>query len=150
MVTFAGKEKEMNEKEKDARENLVSGAEAGRRLGVGRAAVSNWGKRYGDFPKPVNRMYWWPDVEAYVVSHGLANKPKPKMRLYVWDDALAGYQSGMIFAIASSLEEARGAAREAYGNSKSSTLEQDLKAEPEVLDLDEMTTPTAWLVWGSD
>lgn len=50
-----------------------------RRVGVGRAAVANWRKRYPDFPQPVagglnSPLFSWPSVQAWLVDTGRADQ----------------------------------------------------------------------------
>ena len=56
-----------------------------------------------------------------------------EMKLYLWHDVLCDYTAGMAFAVAHSVEEARGllVASEAYWGSS------DLKSDPEVHELDQ-------------
>jgi SAM-dependent methyltransferase/predicted DNA-binding transcriptional regulator AlpA len=56
-------------------QRVVTAAEVARLAGVGRAAVSNWRRRYGDFPRPVSGSESSPsfrlgDVEAWLRAQG--------------------------------------------------------------------------------
>lgn len=52
----------------------VTAAAIARRAGVGRAAVSNWRKRYVEFPKPIgggaSPVFSWTEVESWLVATG--------------------------------------------------------------------------------
>jgi hypothetical protein len=77
----------------------------------------------------------------------LNSLPAPKLRLYVWENVLADYTSGIAFALASSVDEAR---QLAYANlrkgmsptwgtyqeelAKGDGAAQELSAEPQVFD----------------
>ncbi len=57
----------------------VTAAAIARRAGVGRAAVSNWRRRYADFPQPVggspsSPVFAWIQVEAWLVATGKAGQ----------------------------------------------------------------------------
>lgn len=58
-----------------------------------------------------------------------------KMKLYVWNDVLTDYTSGIMFAVARSVEEAR-ATILANGGDGLYSVEHDLQIEPKVYDLD--------------
>ena len=60
------------------------------------------------------------------------------MRLYIWDDVLTDYSSGIMFALAHSVDEARDLLRADCCNAK------DLAAEPKVYDLTETTSRVIW------
>ncbi|GAA1775117.1 N-6 DNA methylase [Actinomadura chokoriensis] len=62
------------------RDNRVTAAEIARTVGVGRAAVSNWRRRYLDFPKPVggtpsSPTFAWDEVEAWLKANGRLSRP---------------------------------------------------------------------------
>jgi len=61
------------------------------------------------------------------------------MKLYVWDDVLTDYTSGIMFAVAQSLEEARAMLRDEC------SFADDIDIEPKVYDL---TEPVCRVVWG--
>ncbi|MGW3290704.1 N-6 DNA methylase [Streptomyces sp. NPDC001002] len=79
----------------------VTAAEIARLAGVGRAAVSNWRRRHGDFPKPVGGTETSPsfalaEVEAWLRKQGkLAEVP---LRERVWQQ-LAGHPEGPLTAL---------------------------------------------------
>ncbi|GAA1888942.1 hypothetical protein GCM10009736_66460 [Actinomadura bangladeshensis] len=62
------------------RDDRVTAAEIARTVGVGRAAVSNWRRRYLDFPKPVggtpsSPTFSWDEVEAWLKANGKLSRP---------------------------------------------------------------------------
>jgi hypothetical protein len=59
------------------------------------------------------------------------------LKLYVWEDVLTDYTSGVMFALAESVEEARAMLSQQH------VIERDLKSEPKVI-----TEPAAFAVWG--
>ena len=61
------------------------------------------------------------------------------LRLYVWEDTLADYTAGVMFALASSPEEARDEVRRACGH----VPEHELAAEPQCYN-----KPIGFAVWG--
>jgi N-6 DNA Methylase len=79
----------------------VTAAGIARLAGVGRAAVSNWRRRHGDFPKPVGGTETSPsfalaEVEAWLRRQGkLAEVP---LRERVWQQ-LAGHPEGPVTAL---------------------------------------------------
>ena len=57
----------------------ITAAAIARRAGVGRAAVSNWRRRYPDFPRPVggsptSLTFSWTEVEAWLKATGKAGQ----------------------------------------------------------------------------
>ena len=55
--------------------STVASADIARLAGVGRAAVSNWRRRFADFPTPVggtaaSPLYRLADVEGWLRTHG--------------------------------------------------------------------------------
>lgn len=58
----------------------VTAAWIARQVGVGRAAVANWRKRYPDFPQPVpgggasTPLFFWPAVQKWLVDSGKADQ----------------------------------------------------------------------------
>lgn len=55
--------------------DLVTAAAIARRAGVGRAAVSNWRKRYPDeFPRPRNGLFSWSEVLRWLTVTGKAGQ----------------------------------------------------------------------------
>ncbi|MGW4446388.1 N-6 DNA methylase [Streptomyces sp. NPDC004682] len=79
----------------------VTAAGIARLAGVGRAAVSNWRRRHGDFPKPVGGTETSPsfalaEVESWLRKQGkLAEVP---LRERVWQQ-LAGHPEGPVTAL---------------------------------------------------
>lgn len=60
--------------------DLQTAAWIARQVGVGRAAVANWRKRYPDFPQPMageshSPLFSWPEVQAWLVDTGRAGQP---------------------------------------------------------------------------
>ena len=59
-------------------QDRVTAAAIARRAGVGRAAVSNWRKRYPEFPQPVgggaSPVFSWGEVERWLVATGKADQ----------------------------------------------------------------------------
>lgn len=53
------------------KKNLKRSSEIAVLCGVNRSTVSNWAKRYRDFPEPYGGSYLWPEVEEFLVSHNL-------------------------------------------------------------------------------
>lgn len=80
---------------------------------------------------------------------------KRKMKLYVWHDALTDYTSGVIFALATSVREARKAVLKSQGLDESgrnpkypnvgtpSMVWHEIQTEPEVVN-----KPKGFAVWG--
>lgn len=71
------------------RGNLVRPSQIARELGVARAAVSNWKRRYKDFPEAViDDVYWRPDVEKFLDRHDLPGHQRANdgrmIRKYGW------------------------------------------------------------------
>lgn len=65
----------------------VSAADIARLAEVGRAAVSNWRRRFGDFPDPVagthtNPLFSLAEVEGWFAEHGKAFRVSPRDRLW--------------------------------------------------------------------
>lgn len=65
-------------------EDLVNAKEIARRLGVVPSVVSNWRKRYPDFPKPLGAsggkggVYVYPEIEEWVANRPWGkHNPKP-------------------------------------------------------------------------
>ncbi|SNR25084.1 Type I restriction-modification system, DNA methylase subunit [Actinomadura mexicana] len=66
---------------------LVSAAEIARLTGLGRAAVSNWRRRYEDFPQPAggtanSPLFALPDIESWLTGQGRPLKLTPEERLW--------------------------------------------------------------------
>ncbi|MBM7437654.1 N-6 DNA methylase [Streptomyces sp. HB132] len=68
----------MNESTPQASEPLITGAEIARLAGVTRAAVSNWRRRYGDFPTPADGGASTPLFSLAEVRSWLAKQQKGK------------------------------------------------------------------------
>ena len=69
--------------------STVASADIARLAGVGRAAVSNWRRRFADFPAPVggtaaSPLYRLADIEGWLRTHGRAAEITPLER--VWQD----------------------------------------------------------------
>ncbi|WP_144118323.1 N-6 DNA methylase [Catellatospora sichuanensis] len=65
----------------------VAAYDIARLAGVGKAAVSNWRRRYPDFPKPVggtatSPLYLLSDVEAWLTEHGRTFEVQPADRVW--------------------------------------------------------------------
>lgn len=59
--------------------DLITAARIARRVGIGRAAVANWRKRYPDFPQPVDAgssspLFSWDAVQKWLVDTGKADQ----------------------------------------------------------------------------
>jgi SAM-dependent methyltransferase len=103
----------------------VAAYDIARLAGVGRAAVSNWRRRYADFPKPVggsaaSPLYALAEVEAWLTRHGRQFQVSPGDR--VWqrvrgavDDLalgdLLGYLGGFLVFLSRAPEQWRRLAR---------------------------------------
>ncbi len=79
----------------DEGEALVSAADIARLTGLGRAAVSNWRRRYDDFPKPVDGsanspLFALRDVEKWLADQGKPLTLTPEERLWQLLRATAG------------------------------------------------------------
>ena len=73
----------------DPSTSTVGSADIARLAGVGRAAVSNWRRRFADFPSPVggtaaSPLYRLADVEGWLRTHGRTAEITPLER--VWQD----------------------------------------------------------------
>ncbi|MFC0865517.1 N-6 DNA methylase [Sphaerimonospora cavernae] len=82
---------------------LVSSAEIARLAGVTRAAVSNWRKRYVDFPEPamgVGRAVLFPlvDVRSWLERHRKGNEVSEEVQL--WQALRASHGDEMVSGIA--------------------------------------------------
>lgn len=63
-----------------SQDSQVTAAEIARIVGVGRAAVSNWRRRYLDFPKPIggtpaSPAFSWAEVEAWLKANNRLSRP---------------------------------------------------------------------------
>ncbi|WP_045877999.1 N-6 DNA methylase [Pseudofrankia sp. DC12] len=82
----------------DGQEELTAAAVA-RRVGVGRAAVSNWRRRYDDFPQPVGGgpstpTFRWADVATWLENSGRAEQLAKAGRTETGTEALDGPTGG--------------------------------------------------------
>lgn len=66
---------------------------------------------------------------------------KKKLKLYVWEEVLCDYKPGIMFAIASSIENARKQILE----KEEFVIPEDLEKIPDEYDF---TLPHAWVLWG--
>ena len=68
-------------------DSTIASADIARLAGVGRAAVSNWRRRFADFPEPVggsasSPLYRLADVEQWLADHGRSAEITPLDRLW--------------------------------------------------------------------
>lgn len=68
-------------------DSTIASADIARLAGVGRAAVSNWRRRFTDFPEPVggsasSPLYRLTDVEQWLADHGRSAEITPLDRLW--------------------------------------------------------------------
>ncbi|WP_330460404.1 SAM-dependent methyltransferase [Streptomyces sp. NBC_00820] len=82
---------------------LVTGAEIARLAGVTRAAVSNWRRRYGDFPAPAgggasSPLYSLGDVQEWLDRQRKSHEVSPEVEL--WQALRAAYGDQMITGLA--------------------------------------------------
>jgi SAM-dependent methyltransferase len=105
--------------------SLVTAAEIAKLANVTRAAVSNWRKRYPDFPAPASGVgrtarFALPEVEAWLSRQGKADDgPSPEVRL--WQALRAQYGDSLIEALAD--------VAEALATGSSSGLEPGTRAQ---------------------
>ncbi|MFC5947046.1 N-6 DNA methylase [Pseudonocardia lutea] len=71
----------------DPTASTVASADIARLAGVGRAAVSNWRRRFPDFPEPVggtasSPLYRLADVERWLAAHGRSAEITPMDRIW--------------------------------------------------------------------
>jgi hypothetical protein len=119
--------------------SLVTSAEIAKLANVTRAAVSNWRKRYPDFPAPASGVgrtarFALPDVEAWLSRQGKGDGPSPEVLL--WQALRAQYGDDLVRALA---DVAEVLATGATGNLESGTRAQLLaltqeSSPPEVID----------------
>ena len=68
------------------------------------------------------------------------------MKLYLWEKVLCDYTCGVIFAIATSLEDARRVARETYKNTYwEAEMESDILEPSRIIELD---SEFGFCLWG--
>lgn len=84
-------------------DSLVSAAEIARLAGVTRAAVSNWRKRYADFPEPASgagRTALFPlnDVQTWLERHRKGNEVSGEVQ--IWQALRASFGDDMVSGIA--------------------------------------------------
>ncbi|GHI97168.1 N-6 DNA methylase [Streptomyces olivaceus] len=82
---------------------LVTGAEIARLAGVTRAAVSNWRRRYGDFPVPAggavnSPLYALHEVQAWLDKQRKGQEVSPEVEL--WQALRAAYGEQVIVGLA--------------------------------------------------
>lgn len=95
-------------------EDLVTASDIARLGGVQPSAVSNWRKRFSDFPSPVGTapsggdLFAGSEVEAWLRRHGRNEKPAPEATLQLWAAAerlrgttTAGAVAGLVASAAS-------------------------------------------------
>lgn len=90
--------------------STVAAGDIARLAGVGRAAVSNWRRRFPDFPEPVggtasSPLYLLDDVESWLAAHGRGIRVSPEDRVWQWlrtevDDLQLGDVMGHLGAFA--------------------------------------------------
>ncbi|MFJ4102253.1 N-6 DNA methylase [Amycolatopsis japonica] len=83
--------------------SLVTSAEIAKLANVTRAAVSNWRKRYADFPAPASGVgrtarFALADVEAWLSRQGKGDGPSPEVLL--WQALRAQYGDDLVRALA--------------------------------------------------
>ncbi|GAA3214346.1 hypothetical protein GCM10020256_15110 [Streptomyces thermocoprophilus] len=84
-------------------EPLVTGAEIARLAGVTRAAVSNWRRRYDDFPAPAggaanSPLYSLAEVQAWLARQRKGQEVSPEVEL--WQALRAVYGEQMVAGLA--------------------------------------------------
>src|SRR5689334_10896414 len=82
---------------------LVTGAEIARLAGVTRAAVSNWRRRYEDFPGPAggaanSPLYALVEVQAWLDKQRKGQEVSPEVEL--WQAMRAAYGEQMVTGLA--------------------------------------------------
>jgi len=70
------------------------------------------------------------------------------MKLFVWKDVLRDYTSGMMFAVAHDLEEAKAELLRQLSDYEDYDIRADLAKEVQVIDLEGRTEPVAFYIWG--
>ncbi|MGD9485205.1 N-6 DNA methylase [Streptomyces sp. TRM70308] len=90
---------------------LVSGSEIARLAGVTRAAVSNWRRRYDDFPMPAENgrkgaLFALADVEAWLDRQRKGQEVSGEVRL--WQALRAAYGASMVRGLADVAEHLAG------------------------------------------
>lgn len=82
---------------------LVTGSEIARLAGVTRAAVSNWRRRYEDFPAPAggsanSPLYAMSEVQAWLEKQRKGQEVSPEVEL--WQTMRAAYGEQMLTGLA--------------------------------------------------
>ncbi|WP_214105074.1 N-6 DNA methylase [Acrocarpospora catenulata] len=103
----------MNADSRPAADTLVPATEIARLAGVTRAAVSNWRKRYPDFPAPVgggprNALFALPEVRAWLDRHHRGGDVSVEVQL--WQALRGVYGDDMMRGIADVTEMLSGGA----------------------------------------
>jgi hypothetical protein len=93
----------MKEPTPAASESLITGAEIARLAGVTRAAVSNWRRRYVDFPAPADGgtgtpLFSLSEVRSWLVEHQKGTDLSDDVRL--WQELRGAFGDDMIAGIA--------------------------------------------------
>jgi hypothetical protein len=119
--------------------SLVASAEIAKLANVTRAAVSNWRKRYPDFPAPASGVgrtarFALTDVEAWLSRQGKGDGPSPEVLL--WQALRAQYGDDLVRALADVAEVlATGAAGDLEPGTRAQLLVLTEESSPaEVLD----------------
>ncbi|MFD6414886.1 class I SAM-dependent DNA methyltransferase [Streptomyces sp. NPDC060194] len=92
---------------------LVTGAEVARLAGVTRAAVSNWRRRYEDFPSMVggsasSPLFAWPAVEEWLARRHKSQEVS--LEVQAWQALRAEFGDDTVAAVAAAAEHVMGAA----------------------------------------
>ncbi|MGW0085313.1 N-6 DNA methylase [Streptomyces sp. NPDC003393] len=82
---------------------LITGSEIARLAGVTRAAVSNWRRRYDDFPAPAggaanSPLYALAEIQAWLDKHRKGQEVSPEVEL--WQAMRAAYGEQMVTGLA--------------------------------------------------
>jgi hypothetical protein len=93
----------MSADRRTAADTLVTAVEIARLAKVTRAAVSNWRRRYPDFPMPVggtdrNPLFALPEVDAWLVRYDKGNELSPEVM--VWQAVRGEYGDDVIRGLA--------------------------------------------------
>lgn len=119
--------------------SLVTSAEIAKLANVTRAAVSNWRKRYPDFPAPASGVgrtarFALTDVEAWLSRQGKGDGPSPEVLL--WQALRAQYGDDLVRALADVAEVlATGAAGDLEPGTRAQLLVLTQESSPaEVID----------------
>ncbi len=113
---------------------LVTGAEVARLAGVTRAAVSNWRRRYEDFPPAIGGSASSPLFHWAAVQDWLARRDKNQEvsdEVQVWQSFRAHYGDDTVAAVAAAVEhlsEGIGGQEDAVGVPRSEPVDASLRA----------------------